>query len=81
MGVDLLNIEGLKALDQKGPVVMVNLMRFRARHDHRHRQGAIAKIGIPAAAVAIKRARAKSHQVHHHDRPLLVQRLQALDIQ
>jgi len=31
MGVDLLNIEGLKALDQKGPVVMVNLMRFRAR--------------------------------------------------
>lgn len=31
MGVDLLNIEGLKALDHQGPVVMVNLMRFRAR--------------------------------------------------
>lgn len=28
MGVDLLNIEGLKEMDQ-GPVVMVNLMRFR----------------------------------------------------
>lgn len=31
MGVDLLNIRGLAALDQKGPVVMVNLMRFRER--------------------------------------------------
>ena len=31
MGVDLLNIEGLEALDQQGPVVMVNLMRFHPR--------------------------------------------------
>jgi uncharacterized protein (DUF1330 family) len=31
MGVDLLNIEGLRELDQQGPVVMVNLMRFHAR--------------------------------------------------
>jgi uncharacterized protein (DUF1330 family) len=31
MGVDLLNIEGLKALNQPGPVVMVNLMRFHDR--------------------------------------------------
>jgi uncharacterized protein (DUF1330 family) len=31
MGVDLLNIEGLKGLEQQGPVVMVNLMRFHAR--------------------------------------------------
>ena len=31
MGVDLLNIKGLKALEHQGPVVMVNLMRFRAR--------------------------------------------------
>ena len=31
MGVDLLNIEGLNALDQAAPVVMLNLMRFRAR--------------------------------------------------
>jgi hypothetical protein len=30
MGVDLLNIEGLKALEHQGPVVMVNLMRFHA---------------------------------------------------
>jgi uncharacterized protein (DUF1330 family) len=31
MGVDLLNIEGLEKLDHQGPVVMVNLMRFRER--------------------------------------------------
>jgi uncharacterized protein (DUF1330 family) len=31
MGVDLLNIEGLKELEHQGPVVMVNLMRFRER--------------------------------------------------
>jgi uncharacterized protein (DUF1330 family) len=31
MGVDLLNIEGLAALDHQAPVVMVNLMRFRER--------------------------------------------------
>jgi uncharacterized protein (DUF1330 family) len=29
MGVDLLNIEGLKGLEHQAPVVMVNLMRFR----------------------------------------------------
>jgi hypothetical protein len=31
MGVDLLNIEGLNALEPEDPVVMVNLMRFRER--------------------------------------------------
>ena len=31
MGVDLLNVRGLQALDHQGPVVMVNLMRFRER--------------------------------------------------
>src|SRR6201988_1819941 len=31
MAVDLLNIEGLEALDHQGPIVMVNLMRF---HEH-----------------------------------------------
>jgi len=31
MGVDLLNVRGLEALDHRGPVVMVNLMRFHAR--------------------------------------------------
>jgi uncharacterized protein (DUF1330 family) len=30
MGVDLLNIEGLKELEHQGPVVMVNLMQFHA---------------------------------------------------
>ena len=29
MAVDLLNVTGLQALDQRRPVVMVNLMRFR----------------------------------------------------
>jgi uncharacterized protein (DUF1330 family) len=31
MGVDLLNVRGLEDLEQQGPVVMVNLMRFHAR--------------------------------------------------
>lgn len=31
MGVDLLNVEGLGEIDPEGPVVMVNLMRFRER--------------------------------------------------
>ena len=31
MAVDLLNIEGLKEMEHQGPVVMVNLMRFRDR--------------------------------------------------
>ena len=31
MGVDLLNIEGLKAQAHQGPIVMINLMRFHAR--------------------------------------------------
>ena len=31
MGVDLLNVKGLQALDPLAPVVMMNLMRFRER--------------------------------------------------
>ena len=31
MGVDLLNVRGLSELEHKGPIVMVNLMRFRER--------------------------------------------------
>ena len=31
MAVDLLNVQGLQALDPQAPVVMVNLMRFRER--------------------------------------------------
>jgi uncharacterized protein (DUF1330 family) len=31
MGVDRLNVKGLQELDPQGPVVMVNLMRFRER--------------------------------------------------
>src|SRR6201747_383298 len=31
MGVDLLNIESLRELEHQGPIVMVNLMRFRKR--------------------------------------------------
>ena len=31
MRVDLLNVRGLQDIDQQGPIVMVHLMRFRAR--------------------------------------------------
>lgn len=31
MAVDLLNVKGLREFDPQSPVVMVNLMRFRAR--------------------------------------------------
>ncbi len=31
MAVDLLNIKGLEEIDHDGPIVMVNLMRFRKR--------------------------------------------------
>jgi uncharacterized protein (DUF1330 family) len=31
MGVDLLNVKGLKEAGPEGPIVMVNLMRFRKR--------------------------------------------------
>src|SRR5260221_5805158 len=31
MGVDLLNVRGLEAMEPGAPVVMVNLMRFRER--------------------------------------------------
>ena len=31
MGVDLLNVKGLEEIDHDGSIVMVNLMRFRAR--------------------------------------------------
>lgn len=31
MGVELLNVRGLEAMERDAPVVMVNLMRFRAR--------------------------------------------------
>ena len=31
MAVDLLNIEGLKDMEHQGPIVMLNLMRFRDR--------------------------------------------------
>jgi hypothetical protein len=31
VGVDLLNIEGLRDLEHQGPIVMVHLMRFRDR--------------------------------------------------
>jgi hypothetical protein len=31
VAVDMLNVEGLKQLDQRAPVVMLNLMHFHAR--------------------------------------------------
>jgi hypothetical protein len=55
--------------------------RAATRLDHRHGQGAVAQIRVPAAAVAIERTVMKPHQVQHHDRALMLQRLQAFDIQ
>jgi len=47
MAVDLLNIEGLEAAEHQGPIVMVNLMRFRDRSlDGR------AAAGMPICATA-----------------------------
>jgi hypothetical protein len=40
MSVDLLDIEGLKELEHRGPIVMVNLMRF---HERRRCQGGRAR--------------------------------------
>jgi len=45
MAVDLLNIEGMKEMAHQGPVVMVNLMRFRDRS-----LDATARAGTPICA-------------------------------
>jgi uncharacterized protein (DUF1330 family) len=57
MGVDLLNIEGLAALDQQAPVVMVNLMRFRERSLDGNGSGWDAYLRYSALTVPMIKAR------------------------
>ena len=57
MGVDLLNIEGLAALDRQAPVVMVNLMRFRERSLDGNGSGWDAYLRYSALTVPMIKAR------------------------
>ena len=57
MGVDLLNIEGLKELEQQGPVVMVNLMRFHERALDGNGSGWDAYLRYSALTVPMIKAR------------------------
>jgi Domain of unknown function (DUF1330) len=58
MAVDLLNIEGLEALDHRGPIVMVNLMRFHQRSLDGDGSGWDAYLRYSAITVPMIKARA-----------------------
>jgi hypothetical protein len=55
--------------------------RAAARLDHRHRQGAVTQVSVPAAAVAVERAFAEAHQVQHHHGGGLIELAQSFDVQ
>ena len=57
MGVDLLNVKGLQALDPQAPVVMVNLMRFRERSLDGNGSGRDAYLRYSALTVPMIKAR------------------------
>jgi uncharacterized protein (DUF1330 family) len=57
MGVDLLNVEGLAALDHSKPVVMLNLMRFRERSIDGDGSGWDAYLRYSALTVPMIKAR------------------------
>ena len=57
MAVDLLNIEGLEASEHQGPIVMVNLMRFRDRSLDRQGSGWDAYLRYSALTVPMIKAR------------------------
>ena len=57
MGVDLLNVEGLKELEHQGPVVMVNLMRFHERSLDGNGSGWDAYLRYSALTVPMIKAR------------------------
>ncbi|MBR0798372.1 DUF1330 domain-containing protein [Bradyrhizobium jicamae] len=57
MGVDLLNVKGLSGLDRAAPVVMVNLMRFRARSLDGDGSGWDAYVRYSALTVPMIKAR------------------------
>lgn len=60
MAVDLLNISGLNGLDHQGPVVMLNLMRFRERSADGDGSGWDAYKRYSALAVPMIKARGGS---------------------
>jgi uncharacterized protein (DUF1330 family) len=57
MAVDLLNIEALKNIEQQGPIVMVNLMRFRERSLDGNGSGWDAYLRYSALTVPMIKAR------------------------
>ncbi len=57
MGVEWLNIEGLEKLDRNAPVVMLNLMRFRARSLDGNGSGWDAYLRYSALTVPMIKAR------------------------
>jgi uncharacterized protein (DUF1330 family) len=57
MGIDLLNVKGLDQVDLEGPVVMVNLMRFRERSLDRAGSGWDAYLRYSALTVPMIKAR------------------------
>ena len=57
MAVDLLNIRGLKELEQQAPVVMVNLMRFHDRSLDGNGSGWDAYLRYSALTVPMIKAR------------------------
>jgi hypothetical protein len=57
MGVDLLDIEGLDAMEHQGPVVMVNLMRFYQRSRDGDGSGWDAYLRYSALTVPMIKAR------------------------
>src|SRR5438270_5359609 len=57
MGVDLLNVRGLEAMELESPVVMVNLMRFRERSLDGDGSGWDAYLRYSAVTVPMIKAR------------------------
>ena len=57
MGVELLNVKGLEALERDKPVVMVNLMRFHERSLDGHGSGWDAYLRYSALTVPMIKAR------------------------
>src|SRR6202163_1995640 len=60
MGVDLLNVRGLQAMELEAPVVMVNLMRFRGRSLDGDGSGWDAYLRYSALTVPMIKARGGS---------------------
>ena len=57
MSADMLNVKGLKELEHQGPVVMVNLMRFRERSLDGNGSGWDAYLRYSALTVPMIKAR------------------------